>query len=311
MSFRFHERRSARFAAMPGSPNFGLEPRVPSTKDPVRSGAGGLLPTLKNNRNNVLTFNRAGSIVLSSNKDNRPGGTRNLERRKYERSNQSPKPHRGKERPVRRVHCETPVQKRSPLGRQDSQARPSLFGRHDLGQVPSCVLHGLPENRGWESRLVLRWLRKIHLHGAARRCQTASGRIPKSSFASLDAERLHTSVPQKAKRSPRGCSASATTPLATASSSLVRWAAGAGVCPWLLRQTSAIKRADMRRRASSASNRRLTAMPVVRLIRWLGAVQIRACRRTHERPGAERSGRSESFLQKELAQAAYAYESQP
>lgn len=230
MNARFHDRRTAQFAAMTGSPNFGLEPRVAWNPCPARSGVGGLLPTLKNNRNNVLTFNRAGSIVLSSNTDTRPGGTRNLERRKHERSNQSPKPHRGKERPVRRVHRETRVQKRSPLGQQDSQARPSLFGRNVLGQVPARVLHELPQNRGWKSRLVLRWLRKIHLHGDARRCLTASGRTPKSSSASRGSGRLRMSARPigKSRRSRRGLLTLSTGNPASSRSSLVRWAAGAG-----------------------------------------------------------------------------------
>lgn len=46
----------------------------------------------------------------------------------------------------------------------------------------------------------------------------------------------------------------------------------------------------------------------VRCSAWVAEPRTRAAREQHERPGAERSGRSESFLKIVLAQAAYAYE---
>ena len=46
----------------------------------------------------------------------------------------------------------------------------------------------------------------------------------------------------------------------------------------------------------------------VRCSAWVGDARIGTARRLQDVPGAERSGRSESFLKIVLAQAAYAYE---
>ena len=212
----------------------GLEPRV-CPREAGSGGVGGAFPAVENSRNNVLTLNQAGAKlpVSKENSQTRPSGTRNLE--KEETQNEIPQRPRStrcqSERNLdARLDWRSP-HRRSCANRDQRNPNGTCCDRQKVRRArrkrnARCAQFQRTDTE--RSSLHAGKCRSLKISGVARRCQTASGRIPKFSSGSLDAGSLPTCAPRRAKLSPLGCSASATMQRATASSSLVRWAAGAG-----------------------------------------------------------------------------------